>query len=327
MNPRAYRLCALPSGAAMPLQRTTARQTDQLRPHQQQGAAAAAAAAGAAAPQQPHRQPVHRRRRYHCPVALPEDTRRTAGDASALAKLEYDPTTGEQRAAQLQGLHTGAVQELTAASYLHTLGSFASPPGAVPSFDGDDLVLSPAPGAPVGGSAVEWLLPARAAPGAPALPAAVGPAVPTVVSGESMQLHPARRLLLAVVRSLAFCHEHDLASREAKPTALLSYGKGTQPWDTELDELFECRKGRTPFADGTAFDDVWIDYIPPEILLGAEVAVTPRGGGTRPPPENVDVAAADMWVVGCWFAEILRGGKSAAEPALPCLDLCARMTG
>lgn len=250
-------------------------------------------------------------RRYRCQVAHPAlfEDRPVPLTAEVLAELEYDPTSGEQRGSQLQGVHTGMVHELAAAAYLRTLiGSASAVRSVLPEFDGDDLVLSVAATQTTGASAADRLLPERTGVLAPALPTSVGPAVPTVVPGERVNLQPARRLLLAAVRSLAFCHERSLTTREARPTALFSYGKGTQPWDSELDELFECRKGRSPFSDGNAFDDVWIDYVPPEILLGAEVAATPRGGATRPEPEDFDVAAADMWATGCWFAEMLRGG-------------------
>lgn len=259
------------------------------------------------------------KRRYQCPVAHPAlfEDRPAPLPAEVLAEMEYDPATGEQRGSQLQGVHTGAVHELAAVAYLRALsGSASAVRSVLPEFDGDDLVLSLAATRTTDTGAADWPLPERTGVSAPALPASVGPAVPTVVPGERVKLQPARRLLLAAVRSLAFCHERGLTTREARPTALLSYGKGTQPWDTELDELFECRKGRSPFSDGNAFDDVWIDYVPPEILLGAEVAATPRGGATRPEPEEFDVAAADMWAVGCWFAEILRGGTMLPTLAL-----------
>jgi hypothetical protein len=274
--------------------------------------------------------PVQRRRgeqaahqrRYRCPVAHPAlaEERAVPLEPAVLAEMEYDPATGEQRAVQLQGLHTGAVHELAAATYLRALSSLASPVRPLPWFDGDDLVMSTEATHAGGGATADWLLPERTGVSAPVVSAYANPAVLTVVPGESVQLQPARRLLLAVVRSLAFCHERGLTTREARPTALLSYGKGTQPWDTELDELFECRKGRSPFSDGNAFDDVWIDYVPPEILLGAEVAATPRDGAARPEPEEFDVAAADMWVAGCWFAEILRGGTI---PIGPCVNVVA----
>ena len=286
-------------------------------------------AAAAAAPHEPQPQPPPaeqpspaRTRRYASAVAHPAAAALApaAVAAGAAAELEYDPFSGEQRASQLQGLHTGALHELSAATYLHALGVCGSVPRSVPSYEGDELVLSQADGGP-SARALRWLLgDQRAAVATPSLDA--GTAAPAVVPGESVQLQPARGLLLAVIRSLAFCHERGLTSREARPTALFYYGRGTQPWDTELDELFECRKHRTAFSEGTAFDEVWIDYLPPEILLGPEAAVTPRRGAARAEPEKLDVAAADMWAVGCWFAEILRGGKttpSSVDSNLPTL--------
>jgi hypothetical protein len=96
--------------------------------------------------------PVQRRRgeqaahqrRYRCPVAHPAlaEERAVPLEPAVLAEMEYDPATGEQRAVQLQGLHTGAVHELAAATYLRALSSLASPVRPLPWFDGDDLVMS-----------------------------------------------------------------------------------------------------------------------------------------------------------------------------------------
>ena len=60
------------------------------------------------------------------------------------------------------------------------------------------------------------------------------------------------------MRSLRLCHSRGVDSRESKPVALLCYGKGTQPWDAEIDEVFECRKGRSPLCEAGAFDEMWI---------------------------------------------------------------------
>ena len=65
---------------------------------------------------------------------------------------------------------------------------------------------------------------------------------------ERIDLHSARWLLLAIVRSLRLCHSRGVDSRESKPVALLCYGKGTQPWDAEIDEVFDRLRDRKRFT-------------------------------------------------------------------------------
>eukprot|EP01043_Picozoa_sp_COSAG02_P093364 COSAG02_NODE_29886_length_561_cov_0.774892_1_plen_74_part_01 len=74
--------------------------------------------------------------------------------------MEYDPATGEQRGAQLQGVHTGAVHELAAVAYLRALsGSASAVQSMLPKFEGDDLVLSMAETRTTGTGAADWPLP------------------------------------------------------------------------------------------------------------------------------------------------------------------------
>ena len=88
----------------------------------------------------------HVERRYRCPVAHPalfEEKSMHLGPHT-LAQIEYDPASGEQRATQLQGLHTGAIHEMAAVSYLSTLSSSPTPVRTVPRFADDDIVLNTA---------------------------------------------------------------------------------------------------------------------------------------------------------------------------------------
>jgi len=45
------------------------------------------------------------------------------------------------------------------------------------------------------------------------------------------------------------------------------------------------------------------DYLPPEVLLGPERGANGASGSSP----DLNPAAVDMWAVGCWFAEVLRG--------------------
>jgi len=80
------------------------------------------------------------------------------------------------------------------------------------------------------------------------------------------------------------------------------YSEANDHWRKKIEEVADCRRNRFPFADaGGDWGELWVDYRPPELLLGAHL----NGRPGEQPFENVNGHAADIWCLGCWFAEMV----------------------